>query len=56
MWEASFDYFDYKEGVAFPLQVRKHLLHEIAVRNRKVCCFEMEATDDMLEIVRELVF
>ena len=25
--------FEYKEGAAFPLQVRKHSLHEIAVRD-----------------------
>lgn len=31
--KVSFDYFEYKEGAAFPLQVRKHSLHEIAVRD-----------------------
>ncbi|WP_418661503.1 hypothetical protein [Bacteroides ilei] len=30
---ADFDYFEYKESAAYPLQVRKHSLHEIAVRD-----------------------
>lgn len=47
--KASFDYFEYKEGAAFPLQVRKHSLHEIAVRDPYI--FRMKRRGPIICIV-----